>query len=1285
MTSMFQFRRMPRAARIIGRIPIAFSVLSSVMACAQVAITTTALPVGNTSNMYTATLAATGGTSPYTWQLTGGSLPAGLTLSGSGVISGKATTVTTGTPPVPASFTVEVTDSALNTATQTYSITILAPGSHSLVINQLFSGGNGSTSSPYAYNYVEIFNASPSVIDLQNWTVQTAPATSAFSQTGVYPLGSLDPYTAGTTGGSDGKGDYPAFQITYSPVFTANNCNPAATSSQLNSAFPALHCWLNPGQFMLVLLGTTSATGALTTLPQVTPDLDLTDGYVDGTANSLDTGAVLGNVGAIAATASAPTIWVGHNVTTSNINTYTAKVNPSDGMIAVVNGVGVGPVCPAATIANPKPSAVFSPLTADFLGYIAQLSAGGEAPPACWEGATAQGFATHVSSSGKNTNALIRSAGNGKINTAVTGAAAPAGTILPTTGVTLTPCGDTDNNLTDFAPIANGLKGQINWVLHNSQQILTKATTTTLNAPADYSPVACTSLNSVGPAVTAAFSEPNVAQGEGGGSVTDTLTVTVTPSSNPTSTLFDVNVNLSGVVGASTTAPLTPSSVGVPDSFGNLQFQEQITIPTTTAGTFNFPITVLDDAYRGATNANTATPLNAVITVGTACQAPVATTQTVQMGWNSPQLIALAGAVGQNCDSGDTLTYAIQSQPLHGTLSVLSGNSVTYTPNSGFSGPDSFTFNLTDTTNSTPLSGAVATVNLVVSATGVTPALSLSCPAVTYDLNPHGCTTALTPFVAGTTTITYNGSPAAPAAAGSYPISANFVSSGSSSQNASATGVLVISQATPTLTVLCPAVPFTGSPQGCTASATGIGTTAAVSGTISITYNGSSTPPTNGGTYVVLASFASGDPNYASTTATSSLTINEPLITITANNQTMTFGGALPIFTDTVNPSIPLQDYPVCTSSATGASNVGTYAGAITCSGAAKVGVLFTYVAGSMTVQPAAATVTANNQTMIAGAAVPTLTYATTPGGLTFTTAPTCTTAATSSSPAGTYPISCAGAVTSNYNVTYVGATMTVSVAPTTPNNIPVIASLSPMTAAAAGSGNLALTVTGGGFVSGATVLWNGKARATTFVSATQLTATVLAADLSAVGTADVAVFNPAPGGGSSTSLTFSIDSPQQAQGAFTVTESSPTVTVPHGQSATTSLTFSALPQGAAVSAVCYNLPALGYCNYASGTLTVSTNATTPLGTYHVLIVCSTSGPVSSSNKPGGMIIFCGLLGFPIGLLMLHRGRRLRFYGLSLLSVLFLMVAVGCGGSGSNPSSPVVPAQVSTALTVTVQ
>jgi hypothetical protein len=1285
MTSLSQSQRTSRTGRLILPIAFTLSILFPVVACAQVAITTTTLPVGNTSNAYYATLAATGGSAPYTWQVIGGTLPTGLNLSSTGVISGPAT-LTTGTPPQPATFTVQVSDSLSASATQTYSITVLAPGSHSLVINQIFTGGNAgsvASPSPYQSDYVEVFNAGPVAVDLQNWTLQFGASGSAFAASGVAPIGSLDPYQIGSTGGPNNDGNYPAFTIAYSSAFAASNCNPASASAQLSAAFPASHCWLNPGQYMLVLLA--GAGGGANTnvrpIPEITADLDL--GAIAANNNS---GPVSG------------TTYVGHGGSS-------VKPGSSGGMAAFVNGVGIGVTCRSGVPANPFPTAVFSPLASDFLAYFAQNTAGNITLNTCWNGSsfpvggtgstyavTTMGGAIHVSSSGKNFNALIRSAGNGKLNPSTTQSkpAYPAGTILPSTGVTLTPCGDTGNNSTDFAPITNGanlgaVKGQANWLLHNSSAQINPTIAASNSTPTLYTPTPCPNLNPVGPIVTAAFSQPTVGQGAGGGSVTDTLTVTVTPSNNPTSTLFNVNVNLSGVAGANSTAPLTPSSVGVPDGQGSIKFQEQISVPTTNVGTLTFPITVLDDAYRGGVNANSTTPLNAVVLIGSACQAPVATTQTLQLGWNSPFSITLAGQVGQNCFSNDKLTYAIQSQPLNGTLSLVSGNSVTYTPNSGFSGLDSLTFNVIDTSNSAgPLTSAVATVSLVVSATGVTPSLTLSCPAATYNLNPHGCTTALIPFVAGNTTISYNGSATAPTAAGSYPVSANFVSSGSPSQNTSAAGVLVVNQATPTLTILCPTVPYTGSPQGCTTpSVSGIGT-AVPSGTISTTYGGSSTPPTNGGTYVVLASFTSSDPNYASATVTSSLTIYEPLVTITANSQTIPYGGVLPTFTYAVSPSIFLQTNPVCTSSATGSSNVGTYTGAITCSGAVKAGALFTYVAGSMTVVPGAATVTANSQTMVAGAAVPALTFATTPSVLTFTTTPKCTTSATSSSPVGTYPISCAGAVASNYTLSYIGGTITVTVPPIVPNSVPTITGLSTMTVPA-GSPNLTLTVTGGGFVSGATVLWNGSTRATTFVNGTQLTATILAADLTSAGTADVAVFNPAPGGGASASLTFSIDSGPQAQGTFTVTGSSPALTVVRGQSGTTSLTFSNLQQGAAVSAVCYNLPAFGYCNYSNGTLTISTGTTTPAGTYHVLVVCSTSAAVSSSNMPVGMTALCGLFGFPIGLLMLRR-RRFQPYGLSLLlGALLLTLASGCGGKGSNQSSPVVPAQASTTLTLTVQ
>ncbi|MDP2625425.1 MAG: hypothetical protein Q8Q58_00765, partial [Candidatus Rokubacteria bacterium] len=70
------------------------------------------------------------------------------------------------------------------------------------------------------------------------------------------------------------------------------------------------------------------------------------------------------------------------------------------------------------------------------------------------------------------------------------------------------------------------------------------------------------------------------------------------------------------------------------------------------------------------------------------------------------------------------------------------------------------------------------------------------------------------------------------------------------------------------------------------------------------------------------------------------------------------------------------------------------------------------------------------------------------------------------------------------------------------------------------------LTANGSGFVSASTVRWNGAARTTTFVSATQLQATIPAADIVAVGTAEVTVFTPTPGGGTSGSATFTITPP---------------------------------------------------------------------------------------------------------------------------------------------------------------
>lgn len=72
---------------------------------------------------------------------------------------------------------------------------------------------------------------------------------------------------------------------------------------------------------------------------------------------------------------------------------------------------------------------------------------------------------------------------------------------------------------------------------------------------------------------------------------------------------------------------------------------------------------------------------------------PVATAQDVKVVRDTPRAITLA-ATDQD---GDPLTYAIGTQPAHGTLSPVdaTGN-ITYTPAAGFLGADSFTFTATD-------------------------------------------------------------------------------------------------------------------------------------------------------------------------------------------------------------------------------------------------------------------------------------------------------------------------------------------------------------------------------------------------------------------------------------------------------------------------------------------------------------------------------------------------------------------------------------------------------------
>ena len=168
-------------------------------------------------------------------------------------------------------------------------------------------------------------------------------------------------------------------------------------------------------------------------------------------------------------------------------------------------------------------------------------------------------------------------------------------------------------------------------------------------------------------------------------------------------------------------------------------------------------------------------------------------------------------------------------------------------------------------------------------------------------------------------------------------------------------------------------------------------------------------------------------------------------------------------------------------------------------------------------------------------------------------------------------------------------------------NPAPIISSTSPAFASAGGAA-FTLTVTGTGFTANSTVYWGTSALVTTFGSATQLTAQVPATDVTTAGTTTaITVVTPTPGGGTSNSFQFEVNS---ASGSTTgPTFNSTTATVTAGSPASYPVTIPSTVESATVT--CLNLPTGASCSYSAttNTLTITTTSATPKGTYQITVV----------------------------------------------------------------------------------
>lgn len=115
---------LPRTARPPGRY---VSLWLGAPAGPAITLAPTSLPAGQAGTAYSQALSATGGASPHTFDLLSGTLPAGLTLSSAGVLSGTPTTGNV------YAFTVRATDSTPSgiggpyAGLRTYSVSITEP------------------------------------------------------------------------------------------------------------------------------------------------------------------------------------------------------------------------------------------------------------------------------------------------------------------------------------------------------------------------------------------------------------------------------------------------------------------------------------------------------------------------------------------------------------------------------------------------------------------------------------------------------------------------------------------------------------------------------------------------------------------------------------------------------------------------------------------------------------------------------------------------------------------------------------------------------------------------------------------------------------------------------------------------------------------------------------------------------------------------------------------------------------------------------------------------------
>jgi hypothetical protein len=423
------------------------------------------------------------------------------------------------------------------------------------------------------------------------------------------------------------------------------------------------------------------------------------------------------------------------------------------------------------------------------------------------------------------------------------------------------------------------------------------------------------------------------------------------------------------------------------------------------------------------------------------------------------------------------------------------------------------------------------------------------------------------------------------------------------------------------------------------------------------------------GGYAIVPSVTGSDiANYTVSPVNGTLTVTPAALTITADNASRPFGASNPTFSGTVSGGVNGDTFTESFStSATATSAVGGYAIVPNVTGSDLANYTVNPVNGTLTVTPAALTITANNASRPFGATNPAFSGAVNGAvnGDSFTES--FSTTATSASPVGSYPIvpSVTGADIANYTVTPVNGTLTVNQAGSVTTLLTSNAAANagtPVTFTATATSATTGTPTGQiQFLDGATPLGSGT-----------------------LNPQGVAAFTSSslPGGTHNVTAVYGGDSDFTGSTSpavienimdFTEAASPSSASIKAGGSATFTLTVTPLGGfNGTVSWSCSQLPAEAQCTFAPQSVTPNGAAATT--TLTITTTAPSAARAPSPMRRNTFPLYASLAG-AMGMIWLaasgrKRGSVKRSLLMVLLTLCVLAILVSCGGGGGSMGSP---------------